>query len=223
LLIQELASPKNRLANMFKPFSQVDASTTRKYGGTGLGLAISKKLIELMGGEINAESEPGRGTVFRFTVCFEKEVAVSGMSAEKEGGTSSSAHQLDNYHILLVEDNVFNQKMATIAIEQMGIKVDVASNGREAIEALDRTKYDMVLMDIQMPEVDGIEATRMIRNSQVAARNSRIPIVAMTANATTRDREKCMDAGMDGYISKPIDLKKLEKIITGLLKNRPEK
>lgn len=347
--------PQERMDQLFKSFSQVDASMTRKFGGTGLGLAISKQLVEMMGGRIGVESEAGKGSTFWFTVVLEKQKmiqasqdkedadftslrilivddidtnrfvlkelldhlscrcdeAISGEEAlnmlknalstgdrfdiaildmqmpEMDGETLGNAIKKDpaleyvklimltsvtereqisrlkqagfaayltkpikktqlleslkqaarkrstepqsveapppvqgllekqnaRSHILLVEDNLVNQKLAVLVLKKQGYEIDVAANGREALHALKVTPYDLVLMDIQMPELDGYEATRLIRNPETDVLNHHVPIIAMTANALKGDRELCLAAGMDGYITKPIRFEELLEIV----------
>ncbi|MBF0303964.1 MAG: response regulator [Desulfamplus sp.] len=197
--------PNERLDRMFQPFSQADASTTRKYGGTGLGLVISKRLVEFMGGTISVESEYGKGSRFQFTACFEKcEEAVYIPESVSPERKTSDPSELAGLHLIMAEDNEFNQILVLKMLGKIGIIVDVVSNGIEATEAVRKNSYDAVLMDIQMPEMDGFEAARIIRCEQ-----PHIPIIAMTANVTPKDRADCVAAGMDGYISKPIDPEKL--------------
>ncbi|MBF0377146.1 MAG: response regulator [Desulfamplus sp.] len=203
---------RDRLDKMFKPFSQADASTTRKYGGTGLGLVISKRLVELMGGTISVQSEYGKGSTFKFTVKVEKglEVVDGGyISSDKMNGSDLiSGSEFHGLTVLMVEDNEFNQRLGLIVLKKMGISAYVACNGKEAIDAIRKNSYDIVLMDVQMPEMDGIEATRIIRSE-----NFNTPIIAMTANATRDDSKVCIDAGMNDYISKPVDSEKLRAAI----------
>jgi signal transduction histidine kinase/DNA-binding response OmpR family regulator len=349
--------PPDRIDRLFKSFSQVDSSTTRKYGGTGLGLAISKQLVELMGGTIDVESEIGRGSTFHFTLALEKQLSAPAVATpapehfrelrvlvvddnatnrkflrlvlgawgcrheECDSGAAAltaleaahvantpfslalvdyqmpgmdgeelarrikadpnlaslqlvmltsitglnevarmelagyaaylakpikqsqlfdcisavvsrntpkqklaktriiTAHSLEQIrersrlHILVAEDNLVNQKVAVRTLEKLGFRAQIASNGREALQALDRTSFDLVLMDCQMPEVDGFEATRRIRARERASDGARLPIVAMTANAMTGDREQCLAAGMDDYIAKPFNPQELVRII----------
>lgn len=190
---------------LFEPFVQGDASTTRFFGGTGLGLAISKQLCELMGGAIWIESEVGVGSAFHFTM-------VAKMSDARLGENKGSHVRMQigevvtqkDLRILLAEDNMVNQKVALRMLERLGFRADVAANGQEAVDALHRQDYDVVLMDMQMPEMDGLEATRHIRAHIATHRQPRI--VAMTANAMQEDRDRCMEVGMDDYISKPVKL-----------------
>jgi CheY-like chemotaxis protein len=222
--------PADHQARLFHSFTQVDASTTRKYGGTGLGLAISKRLTELMGGEIGVESEPGQGSTFWFTVPFALPVLRShqGKPAENPPAlaplrpprTEGQAHP--HWRILIAEDNIINQKLAMKLLEKLGYHADVAANGREALTALSHIPYDAVLMDCQMPEMDGFTATRRIREREesafvLGASSSailpHIPIIAMTANAMTGDRDQCLEAGMDDYVAKPIKPLELRAIL----------
>ncbi len=192
--------PQDRRDRLFQSFSQADTSTTRRYGGTGLGLAISKKLAEMMGGQVGVESKEDKGSIFRFTAVFEKRSEVRGKGSEEESMTTD----LLPLTVLLVEDNVINQKIALIILQKAGFSADIAGNGAEAVRMLGSADYDLVLMDIMMPETDGIQATKLIRDPSSAVRNHNIPIIAMTAHAMKEDRECCMKAGMNDYISKPV-------------------
>jgi len=207
------------MGRMFKSFSQADAATSRKYGGTGLGLAISKRLAEAMGGTMWAESSgvPGEGSTFHLTVATRaaaEQVAPGGATTPPASldldPAQAARHPL---RILLAEDNVVNQKLATRLLSRMGYEPDLAANGLEAIEAVERQPYDLVLMDVQMPEMDGLEATRTI--VEQLPFEARPWIVAMTANAMDGDRERCLEAGMNGYISKPIRVEELVAAILG--------
>ena len=203
------------LSRLFKSFSQADSSTTRKYGGTGLGLAISKRLAEVMGGTMSAESAgPGQGSTFRFSIRAPEASVPRPVqpSAAMDPGMAER-HPL---RILLAEDNLVNQKLAIRLLAQMGYRGDLANNGIEAIEAIEREAYDLVLMDVQMPELDGLEASRRIVQRWPAG--SRPRIVAMTANATQGDREMCIAAGMDDYLTKPI---RVDALVAALLQVRP--
>ena len=258
--------PEDKMHRLFQSFSQVDATTTRKYGGTGLGLVISKKLVEMMKGRIWVESKSGSGSTFHFTIrvrsgslapllsskseCLgqtqiddksinernavengernlefpdNKKTALVADPKEKKMAETEIANTetskknalekkpfAPNISILLAEDNIINQKVTLRMLEKLGLRADVAANGLEAIAALERQPYDIVLMDVQMPEMDGLEATRTIRRRW----NNGPKIIAMTASAFDDDREGCMNAGMDCYISKPARLEELEKALT---------
>jgi CheY-like chemotaxis protein len=208
--------PEDRMDRLFRSFSQVEASTTRTYGGTGLGLAISARLVEAMGGTIGALSEPGTGSTFHFAVptvrsdqvrpshgrVHRQLVGVTPVKRTPNGASPGLATNSSRLRVLLVEDNLVNQKVALLMLGRLGYRADVAGNGAEALKAVQAAHYDMVLMDIQMPEMDGLEATRAIR-SNLSAR-SQPTIIAMTANATTYDQRLCLEAGMDHYLSKPV-------------------
>lgn len=204
--------PQDKLSKVFESFSQIDASTTRKYGGTGLGLAISNQLVELMGGGIWVESEVDVGTTFHFRVRFGKSDASPERSA---AGASAIAPAATSLHVLLVEDNVINQQVAAGLLERMGHRVELVENGRHAIEAWRDGNFDVILMDWQMPIMDGTEATRAIRQEE-ASTGGHIPIIAMTAAAMKGDREQCLAAGMDDYVSKPIDPEALSAILASV-------
>ena len=194
-----------QIGRLFQSFSQADASTTRKYGGTGLGLAISKNLVELMGGAMWVESTPGEGSVFGFNLPFtcppEESHITPDLSRSNMPGDNGSLANLSGLRVLLVEDNEFNRQLATALLTQAGIEVSSAHDGIEAVRAAQQQEFDAVLMDIQMPNMDGLEATRNIRKNPALAG---LPIIAMTANAMAGDREHCLAAGMNDYITKPI-------------------
>ena len=199
------------MAKLFQSFSQADSSTTRKYGGTGLGLVISKRLAEIMGGTMTAQSDgAGQGCTFRFHIRAEAVATSPAAATAKAAGKVSIDPQMAARHplrILLAEDNVVNQKLAMRLLQQMGYRADLASNGIEAVESVARQTYDVVLMDVQMPEMDGLEASRRITAKYSADQRPRI--VAMTANAMQGDREECLAAGMDDYVTKPIRVEAL--------------
>jgi signal transduction histidine kinase/ActR/RegA family two-component response regulator len=188
-------------AKLFQPFSQAEAATTRKFGGTGLGLAISKRLTELMGGRIGVESRIGEGSTFWFTA---KLLARDrGQRAQASAPTEAPAKpNARNARLLLVEDNSINQKVALAMLKNLGYQADVARNGAEAVKAVTSERYDLVLMDCLMPEMDGFEATRRIRGHGEYCAG--LPIIAMTANAFAEDRDACLAAGMTDYLSKPV-------------------
>lgn len=215
--------PKNKIGQLFESFSQLDSSLTRKFGGTGLGLAISKRLIEMMGGSIWVKSEVGKGSTFFFTIkvslAEEKEFLQQGFqnevvqgSAEKNKATQVRTPKPSG-HILLVEDNYINRKLAVTLLKKGGWRVTAAPNGRTAVELFRKESFDIILMDIQMPEVDGFQATKLIRAVEQEEKRTPIPIIALTAYAMKGDREKCLAAGMDDYIAKPIEKSTLFKVV----------
>jgi signal transduction histidine kinase/ActR/RegA family two-component response regulator len=212
--------PLDRQHLLFQRFSQTDASMTRRHGGTGLGLAISKLLIELMGGDIGVRSNAGAGATFWFRLPLH--VAPEHVESASMHTVAPPALQplpaAALMRVLLAEDNSVNSKLATRLLERLGCRVDVASNGREAVELIRSMPFELVFMDCQMPEMDGFEATRMIREWERAKRehgsaHPRLPVIALTANAMQGDRERCLDAGMDAYLAKPIDRTELARAL----------
>ena len=206
--------PADRLDRLFQSFSQVDASTTRKYGGTGLGLAICRRLSEMLGGRIWVDSGPGKGSRFSFTIraktgsaaALERPIhAQPPQPAAAEGERLGDRHPL---RVLVAEDNGVNQKVALAMLRHLGYRADLAADGVEAVAAVRRVAYDIVFMDLQMPHLDGIDATRQIIGEHRPGRRPRI--VALTANAFEEDREQCLAAGMDDYVSKPLKTEMLE-------------
>ncbi len=202
--------PADKLSRLFQAFSQVDTSTTRKYGGTGLGLSICKRLVTLMGGEIGVTSADGKGSTFWFTIALEHAIGTCVPIERLEDSRVDRGSR--RARILLAEDNAVNQKIAVVMLEKLGYRVDPVANGHEVMEALNTIAYDLVLMDCQMPEMDGYEATRTLRKSDLPQVKT-IPVIAMTANAMTGDREKCLLAGMNDYVTKPISKSALLAIV----------
>jgi len=197
------------ISNLFEKFTQIDNSSTREHGGTGLGLSITKRLVELMGGEIGVNSELGKGSTFWFSLDLESapiqqvDVVKDNIKTQFKG------------HVLIVEDNNTNQMVAKGLLSKLGLTIELASNGAEAIKVLQKTNHiALVLMDCQMPILDGYQATRQLRDSAMGLVNPNIPIIAMTANAMAGDKQKCLDAGMDDYLTKPIDYNKVIEVLS---------
>ncbi|MFP4471079.1 MAG: ATP-binding protein [Bacteroidales bacterium] len=214
---------KEGMKLLFHEFSQVDASTTRRYGGTGLGLSISKKLANMMKGDIGVESQPGKGSKFWFTAQFEAVDEKPVAERQAENTTWDFTAKIDkDLRVLLVEDNKINQKIARFNLENAGHHVDLAENGEEAVSKFKAGTYDLILMDVLMPVMNGFIATAKIREIENSShehsnKKTRTPIIALTANAMKGDREKCLAAGMDGYLSKPFKQKDLADVLHSIL------
>ncbi len=212
-----IGMPQDKLDRLFMPFSQIDSSITRRYGGTGLGLAISKRLVGMMGGRIWAKSNPGVGSTFTFTIkvklpCMQPvQHEVKDLKPDIKPPIEGHFQQALPLSILLAEDNAVNQMVLLQMLRKIGYQADLASNGFDVLAALDRQAYDVVLMDIQMPDMDGFEATRRILARFPKMKRPRI--IALTAHALNGDRERCLKAGMDGYLSKPVKIEDLQSAL----------
>lgn len=202
--------PAEKVDELFHRFTQADASTTRVYGGTGLGLAISRRLVELMGGEIGVDSAPGRGSTF----WFEAPLALAGAAgAAEEAGQSQDGAQAIRGRVLMADDAAANRELVSAILRNLGLEIDVVSDGAEAVHAVQSGVYDLVLMDVHMPVMDGLTATREIRRMQ-AGTGRRTPILALTANVQAEQATRCLEAGMDGHLAKPIQIAELAGALT---------
>lgn len=203
----------DHLPLIFTPFSQADASTAKRYGGTGLGLSITHRLVQLMGGSITVESQPGRGSTFRVKLPAAGGNLDTAIAHESSGSSNNTSPQ--RLEILVVEDNLVNQKLAQRMLQTRGHTVTVAADGEQAIHAFSQKQFDLILMDCQMPGMDGFQTTRAIRKLEVATSRT-IPIIALTASVLDEDRRRCEEAGMDGHLAKPIDFTQLEQLLNRL-------
>ena len=207
--------PREQQETIFEPFVQGDGSATRRYGGTGLGLAIASDVVQLMGGNIWVESEAGRGSTFHFTARLAQEPLSPPAPDRRPAPLRGGAGGL---HVLLAEDNAVNRKVAVRLLQKRGHMVVAVEDGRQALRALDGERFDVVLMDVQMPEMDGFEATAAVR-ARERVEGGHLPIVALTAYAMKGDRERCLEAGMDAYVAKPVNADELfatlERLVPG--------
>jgi CheY-like chemotaxis protein len=197
----------DQLPRLFSSFNQADASISRRYGGTGLGLAISKQLVELMGGTIGVQSTPGEGTRFRFTI----RMGHAQEPAATPIAPSLAAPVGNHLRVLVAEDNMVNQKVVLMLLKKLGVNADSVTDGVQAIAAVEENRYDLVLMDVEMPGMDGLAATRDIRSRLPLDRQP--AIFGLTGHATTEYRDICLGAGMDGYLTKPLEPGKLQDLI----------
>lgn len=209
--------PEDKREAIFEAFSQGDASTTRKFGGTGLGLAICARIMDVMQSRIFVESEPGRGTTFHFTLTLDIGDAEQ-LKPSRQVPPSANSKSPGPFRILLAEDSLINQKLAVRILEKLGHTVVVANTGIEAVAKYEEQTFDLVFMDVQMPDMDGFSATAAIRACPKNA--SRIPIVALTAHAMKGDRERCLEAGMDDYLSKPVSSNSIKDVIQAVMKRQ---
>gem|GEM_PF-1702120 len=214
---------KEEMGNLFLKFHQAEAGISRKFGGTGLGLSISKSIIEMMGGEIRVESEPGKGSIFIFTVTLgivENPGAVQDLENSSDSKSYNEDIDFAGKHILLVDDVDINLEIACALLEPTGVTIDTALSGNEAIDSIKANpgRYDLIFMDIQMPGIDGMETTRRIRTLGTPNAGS-VPIIAMTANVFKEDIEKCIEAGMNGHVGKPINMDDVIRVLSQHLKN----
>ena len=207
--------PPEKHRQIFEPFTQADGSTTRKYGGTGLGLSISSGLVQMMGGRIWVESKLAAGSTFQFTIPLELPAArhANGLVTPP---ADTEEHPERKLRILVAEDNSVNQRLAARLLEREGHTVTIANSGQQALERFEQNQFDLILMDVQMPDLDGLQATTRIREKERGS-GHRIPIVAMTAQAAESDRLRCLESGMDAYVTKPVHVPELMKLIESVV------
>jgi len=220
--------PDDKQALVFEAFTQADGSVSRKYGGTGLGLSISARLVSMMGGSIRLTSEPGRGSTFTLTVRvgISSQPSVSHTAprvpAVGQPGVGDAGPAPHRLRVLVAEDNIVNQKIAAALLKRRGQDAVIVSNGRQAVESWGQAQFDAIFMDVQMPEMDGFEATAIIRAAERTT-GAHIPIVAMTAHAMNGDRERCLEAGMDEYVAKPISIKEIDRVLEQIARTCAER
>ena len=213
---------KEYLPTLFEPFSRERNTTTGRVRGTGLGMPIVKKMVDLMGGSLEVESEPGKGTVFTFTLMHKIADKKYYSQRIEKVKTSSMRENLSGKHVLLAEDNDLNAEIAVTILEEAGLVIERVEDGIQCVNRIEQMSpgtYDLILMDIQMPNMDGYQAAQCIRHLN-DKKKAEIPIIAMTANAFAEDRKKAFDAGMNGHIAKPIDVEKLGAVILSVLKKQ---
>ena len=209
--------PSDKQQNIFDSFTQLDPSTTRKFGGTGLGLSITKNLTELMGGNIELTSVVNKGSIFKVEIPFIR--TENDNTISKSTDCPGNVDQIDKTtkHILVAEDNLVNQKVAISMLRNIGYQADIATNGKQVMEALQKSSYDLILMDLDMPEQDGIDTTKQIRAHEKSEFDPDIPIIAMTSHSIETTKQKCMKIGMNDYLIKPISFTSLQKALEGWL------
>jgi CheY-like chemotaxis protein len=197
--------PQHKILTLFEKFTQADSSTTRQYGGTGLGLAICRELAQLMGGQVSVLSDEGRGSTFIVELPFTRGSDLAALEAPAPAPDVQSG----SVRVLAAEDNLVNQKVLKAIVEPMDVELTLVGDGRAAVDAWRTGAFDVILMDIQMPVMDGITAAKAIRSAEQADRRARTPILALTANALVHQVEEYLAAGMDGHVAKPIEISKL--------------
>ncbi len=209
--------PEEQIEHLFEAFTQADASMTRRYGGTGLGLSIARQIVELMDGRIWARNALDGGAIFSFAIrvprAAARPVAATPAAPERAPAAEVGAPEGSQPRVLLVEDHHVNRRVASMMLQRLGYAVESVGTGLAAIEALERASYDLVLMDLQMPDLDGLEATRRIRSGSAPVLDPEIPIVALTAHAMRDDRRLCLDAGMNDYLAKPVRLAEMGRVL----------
>jgi CheY-like chemotaxis protein len=206
---------EEQLRRLFNPFSQADESITRKFGGTGLGLTIAKRLAELMSGTITVSSTPGKGSIFTFRVNLTATDAPA-TAGSAEAGTETN---IDHLRVLVAEDNTTNQKLIKLIFQKLNLPVTIAGNGLEALKLANDEPWDVIFMDLQMPEMGGIDATKAIRSGQGPSRDT--PVFALTANAFEDDKRACFEVGMNGFMAKPLRLSELEATLRSIAESVP--
>jgi two-component system sensor histidine kinase/response regulator len=203
---------------IFSPFVQADTSSTRQYGGTGLGLAICMRLVNMLGGSMWVESQSGQGSAFHFTIQGRIAKRAQVVLAPEIPSVEPVSHSARALNVLLAEDNTVNQLVMSRLLHKRGHRVVIAENGGLAVERARQEPFDVVFMDMQMPEVDGLEATAMLRSD---ASLQRLPVIALTANASSEDRDRCLRAGMNDYLVKPIDPNELDRVLAKIDRQAP--